>query len=144
MRRSLLPLLLLVLSGPAAASLDDPQLAQLVIHERFTIRVPRLSPTPAPLPAPVRWREKKGPQCVVVARMAGAMITSPREVDLVMVGGDRVRAVLDGACQPLDFYSGFYFRTNGDGMACAGRDTIRVRSGGSCDIARFRALVPRK
>ena len=150
MIRSLLPALLLApilpaAAGPAAA--DDVQLAQLTIRERIVIRVPRLSPDPVAAPAPptpIRWRESKGPACVPLARMAGAMIASPRQVDLVLLGNQRVRAVLDGACQPLDFYSGFYIRPNADGMACAGRDSIRVRSGASCDIARFRTLSPRK
>ena len=144
MHRALLPLLPLLLSGSAVALGEDVQVAQLWIRERLTIRVPRLSPPPAPLPAPVRWREKKGPDCVPVARMAGAMIAAPRLVDLVLIGGDRVRAVLDGACQPLDYYSGFYIRPNTDGLACAGRDSIRVRSGAACGIARFRTLKPGK
>ncbi len=146
MRRFLLPALLIALLAPAVATLADAQVTRIIIRERMVIRLPRLSPDPvvAPMPAPIRWREKKGPACVPVGRMAGAMIVSPRQVDLVLIGGQRVRAVLDGACQPLDFYSGFYIRPNSDGLACAGRDTIRIRSGASCDIAKFRTLVARK
>lgn len=163
MARSALPVLLLALAAPAAAALDGGRadaeeadagqaVAQLTFHEHIVIRLPRLS-RPAPVPVgsladtpapPIRWREKKGPKCVPVASMAGAMISSPTHVDLVMVGGQRLRVKLDGACEPLDFYSGFYLKANADGLACAGRDTIRVRSGAACDIDSFKKLIPAK
>jgi hypothetical protein len=72
--------------------------------------------------------------------MAGAAIGAVNVVDLVLQGGSRVRAQLDGDCAPLDFYSGFYLKGSPDGMVCAGRDSIQVRSGASCAIKRFRAL----
>ena len=76
--------------------------------------------------------------------MAGAAINAPTLVDLVLTGGSRVRAKLDGDCAPLDFYSGFYIRPSADGKVCSGRDSIRVRSGASCTIKQFRALTPKR
>lgn len=148
MARLLSPILLLALSVPAAALAGDQvRLAQLTIRERIIIRVPRMAPpgrTPLPAPTPIQWREKKGPKCIPAQGMAGAMITSPKEVDLVLVGGKRVRAKLDGDCKPLDFYAGFYLRPARDGMICADRDAIKIRSGASCGIDAFKTLVAAK
>ena len=94
-----------------------------------------------PIPVPSHWKEKKGPKCVMATELAGALISRPGSVDLIMRGGDRVRAVLDGDCGPLDYYRGYYLRPASDGMICGGRDVIRVRSGGSCMISKFRRLV---
>ena len=135
---------LLVLAAPTSALVDTGpparmRVAQLTIHERLVIRVPRMTP-----PKPVRWKEKKGPECVAAQSMAGALVNAPRQVDLVLIGGRRVRAKLDGDCKPLDFYSGFYVRPSKDGMICANRDAIRVRSGAACQIDEFKSLQPSK
>lgn len=154
MARPLLPLLLLALAVPAPTAADGQrsraavQVGQVTIRERVIIRVPRMAQS-ATMPAgalpaapkPITYKEKKGPKCIAAASMAGAMITSPKLVDLVLKGGKRVRARLDGECRPLDFYSGFYLRPAADGQICADRDSIRVRSGASCDIDEFRTLI---
>ena len=72
------------------------------------------------------------------------MITNPKEVDLVLTGGKRIRAKLGKDCRPLGFYQGFYLRPTQDGMICADRDAIKVRSGASCPIDDFKLLVPDK
>lgn len=113
-------------------------LAQLTYRQQVIIRIPSHR---AP-PAPVRWREKKGPKCIPADALAGAQI-SPDGVDLLLRGGQRVRARL-GRCPPLDYYSGFYIRPGADGRVCEDRDAIRVRSGGSCEIDDFRSLVPER
>lgn len=147
MRSPLSPLLLLALVAPAAVVANpDVRLTQLIIRERIVIRVPRVvapigrAPLPT-APAPARWREKKGPKCIPAQGMAGMMITGAGQVDLVLNGGKRVRAKLDGACKPLDFYQGFYLRPAADGMICADRDAIKIRSGASCGIDAFKTLV---
>ncbi len=136
----LIPSVLLALVAPAAA-MGQVEVAQLTIRERIVIRVPRMPVQP--VAAPIAWSEKKGPKCLPIASMAGALISSPTQVDLVLKGGQRVRAKLDGDCTPLDFYSGFYIRPTRDGQVCADRDAIRVRSGASCPIDTFKKLVPR-
>ena len=150
MARSLSPLLLLSLAAPAAA-VDETRVTRLTIRERIVIRVPRVAPagtapvgrTPLPASKPLVWRETKGPKCIPAQGMAGAMITAPKQVDLVLMGGKRVRAKLDGDCKPLDFYGGFYLRPSADGMICADRDSIKMRSGASCGIDNFKTLVAR-
>ncbi|MDQ2892802.1 MAG: hypothetical protein M3R64_06910 [Pseudomonadota bacterium] len=130
----------------AQPEIAQPEIAQLTIRERIIIRVPKLrqsmSPGRMPIPVPPGWKEKKGPKCIAAADLAGAMISQPGSVDLVLDGGDRVRAVLDDDCGPLDYYGGYYLRPASDGQICADRDVIRVRSGRSCMIAKFRRLVP--
>lgn len=122
-----------------AGSADDPVLlAQLTVRQQIIIRVPTRQ-RPAP---PMQWQEKNGPKCIPAGGLAGAQI-SREGVDLLLKGGARVRAKLS-RCPPLDYYSGFYIRPGLDGRVCQDRDTIRVRSGGSCEIDRFRLLVPAK
>jgi len=152
-----LPLTLVALAMPAASAMGPgPQpgrgalppmtVSQVTIHERIILRVPRLrAVTPAAratLPVPVVWKEKKGPKCIAVADLGGAMFGQRGAVDFVLTGGRRIRAKIDGSCKPLDFYSGFYLRPAADGMVCADRDSIRMRSGASCGIDTFRKLVP--
>ena len=151
MPKSALPVILIALAVPAAVSADTPdddrgvELAQLTIQQHIIIRVPMAPPPgPAVQTAPTRWKEKKGPRCIPAQGMAGALISGPNQVDLVLIGGRRIRAKLDGECRPLDFYSGFYLRPSGDGMICADRDSIRVRSGAACGIDRFRLLQAAK
>ncbi|MCP3735764.1 hypothetical protein M9979_12855 [Sphingomonas sp. RP10(2022)] len=144
-----IPASLLALAAPAFASLGDGpgqldgvQVAQVTVHERIIIRVPRMGPArAAPIPAPIRWKEKKGPKCIAAADLGGALIAEPGAVDLVLAGGKRLRARLDDDCGPMDFYNGFYLRPAADGQVCADRDVIRMRSGASCGIATFRTLV---
>lgn len=148
-----LPILLLALVAPVVAATGDPvppqdgngvEMAQLTIHEHVVIRVPRMSVARTAVrtqATPMRYKERKGPKCVAAADLGGALILEPGAVDLVMDGGKRLRAQLDKDCGPLDYYGGFYLRPAADGMVCANRDAIRMRSGASCGIARFRTLV---
>jgi hypothetical protein len=115
-------------------------LAQLTIRQQLIIRVPSRVRRPAD---PVLYMEKNGPKCIPASVLAGAQISN-YGVDLLLKGGRRVRAKLADDCPPLDYYSGFYIRQGLDGQVCADRDSIRVRSGGSCEIERFRKLVPLK
>ncbi|SEM82436.1 hypothetical protein SAMN05192583_1374 [Sphingomonas gellani] len=144
----LLPTMLFALAAPAAGQSDGPgevELAQMTIRERIIVRVPRMTARAAPaLPTPMRWKEKGGPKCVVAGDLAGALVTEPDSVDLVLNGGERVRARLDGRCRSLDFYSGFYLKPSADGKVCADRDSLRLRSGASCGIAKFRTLKPER
>ena len=132
-----------------AAGEDAPreigtELAQLTIHERIIVRVPRIGPSVLVAPVVTRWKEKRGPKCLAPGNMAGALVSMPGSIDLVMRGGRRYRAKLDGKCRQLGFYSGFYLNPASDGMICAGRDAIHIRSGASCDIKTFRTLVAKR
>jgi hypothetical protein len=149
----LLPLLMpsdVALQAQVARTPAPGSRAMIRIERRVVVRVPRMSLAPglaapasaaAPLP-PVSWKERQAEQCVPVAALAGASITRPDSVDLVLSGGRRMRARLGDDCPALGFYSGFYIRPPADGQICAKRDSIRSRSGGECRIAGLRALIP--
>ena len=150
-----IPATLLALAGPAAAAvLRDPpvrpaqarvQVIQMSIHERVIIRVPRMSRMPMQtIDRTTEWKEHKGPKCIAVAEIAGAMLNKDGAVDLLMADQTRLRARLDGDCMPLDYYSGFYLKPGPDGMICKERDAIRMRSGARCEIDGFRSLRPKK
>jgi hypothetical protein len=124
---------------------DGVDVAQATFRERIIIRIPnvlmrRARPDPT---QPVRWAEKKGPKCIAVDQLAGAAVGGDT-VDLMLRGGNRVRARLDGDCPALDFYAGFYLKPSADGLVCAGRDSIRSRSGDSCTISGFKTLVAKR
>ncbi len=137
-------LLALLLAVPGAAVAADPADIELAfvdvtIRQRLIVRVPIPRPAPAP---PTRWRERRGERCIDLDRVGGASISSPDSVDIILRGGARIRAELESECPALDFYSGFYLVPTADGRICADRDSIHARSGGECQIERFRRLVP--
>ncbi len=150
-----IPATLLALAGyaTAASARDAParavqtrvQIAQISIHERIIIRVPRMSRLSKRTASPsTEWKEHKGPKCIAVAEIAGAMLNKDGALDLLMADQTRLRARLDGDCQPLDYYSGFYLRPGPDGMVCKDRDAIRMRSGARCEIDGFKSLRAKK
>jgi len=131
-----------------AGQVTGIELAQVTIRGRIVIRVPsRLrdaAPSPQLAPAPpIKWAEKKGPKCIAADQLSGAIVAGDY-VDLVLRGGDRVRAELDGDCSGLGYYGGFYVKPSADGQVCAGRDSIRTRSGDQCTIRKFKKLVAKK
>lgn len=138
---ALITLLSLVpaLFGMAAQSQSQASegVRRLVIHDEVIISIP-VRPRPS---RRIEWTEQKGPKCVAVDRIAGAMWSGPSSIDFVLRDRTRVRAVMDNECPALDFYRGFYLQPD-DARVCAKRETIRVRSGASCRIEKFRALVP--
>lgn len=151
MRRPPIPALLLALATPVLLAADlgtddgiGGQVTTMTFHERIIIRVPRLAGPPPPQAQPMTWKEHRGPKCIVAADLAGALVSEPGMVDLVLKGNRRVRARLDDRCEPLDFYNGFYVKPSADGRICADRDSIRARSGLSCQIDAFRLLKPVK
>ena len=115
------------------------QYAQLIIRERVVIRVPARPPTVTP--ARIKWKEKRGPRCVPMASVGGAAVIERDSVDLMLKGGQRVRARFESSCPALDYYSGFYIVPSADARICADRDSIHTRAGGECQITRFRKLV---
>lgn len=143
MPHAALPLALLALAVPAFAHVGESwEATQVIVRQRAIVRVPRMAP-PAP-PKPIRWVEKKGPRCVPVGELAGALVTERNRLDLVLRGGTRVRAQLEDDCHGLDFYRGFYLKPAADGMVCADRDVVRSRSGAKCPIDGFRRLEPKR
>ncbi len=122
------------------------EVADLSIWQSIIVHVPgrraRHPAAPEQAPAAPAFSEHKGPKCIDAATIGGAAVSAPDSVDLILRGGKRVRAKLEEECPALDYYSGFYFQAPGDGKLCADRDSIHTRSGGDCEIDKFRALTP--
>lgn len=116
---------------------DRVRYAQLTIRQQVIIRVP----TRPVVPVPMKWKEKDGPKCISAGLLAGAQVAK-EGIDLILRTGERFRAKSNRSCMALDYYSGFYMRPGIDGLICEDRDTIRVRSGGSCEIDKLKTLVP--
>jgi len=132
-----IPMLLGLLAVQPAAM--QQSVTRLVVQDEVILRIP-VEPRP---PAPsIRWIERKGPKCVPVSAIKGALLSGPEQVDFLFGNRTRVRAEFDEDCLGLDFYTGFYLQVDGDRL-CAGRDAIHSRMGGSCTIERFKKLVPK-
>lgn len=134
-----MPLLTIALAVAAAGAAGEVRIARLTIRERVIIRV---DAGPPPPPRRTEWRERHGPRCVPKDAIVGAAVIAPNGVDFVLRGGRRLRARFAASCPALDYYGGFYIIPPADGQVCAGRDAIRDRAGGDCEIDRFRRLVP--
>jgi hypothetical protein len=132
-------------SSPAApglaSELDGSEWAQVTIRQTVVIRVPSATPAPQ-IERGIQWKEQKGPKCVSMNGLGGFAITTPDSIDLIVKGGARYRARLERGCPSVAFYSGFYIRPPADGRICVGRDMVHSRTGGECEIEKFRTLVP--
>ena len=128
-------LLGLVAAQPAAM---QESVTRLIVQDEVILRIPI---APRPQGPAVRWTERKGPKCIPIGPIRGAMLSGPEQVDFIFRNRARVRAQFDENCPALDFYAGFYLQPNGEQL-CAGRDAIHSRMGGSCTIERFKMLVP--
>ena len=128
------------LIGLAAAQRGEaPALRQIAVQDELVTRVP-VRPRLAP-PA-IDWQERKGPKCVPLAEIRAAMLSGAEQVDFMLTDRRRVRAQLSEGCEALDFYGGFYLKTEDDRI-CADRDFVHSRMGGRCEIDRFRSLEPK-
>ena len=137
---SVLALLSLVLglSGSQAGEVR-PTVGRLIGERDVILRVPVRPRVGRPS---VEWVEGDDFRCVKTGAIRGAVLSGSDHVDLLLPGRQRVRASFDGNCPALDFYAGFYLKSDDD-RVCARRDSVHSRMGGSCRIEEFRRLVPR-
>lgn len=133
---NLLPLLV----GLFAWQPGDSNVTRLVVQDEVILRVPVQA---HPIAPQFEWIEKKGPKCIPAGAIRRGMLSGPEQVDIILSGGGRVRAQFDEDCQGLDFYGGFYLQYGRDQQICAHRDAVMSRIGGSCEIDRFRLLIPK-
>ena len=134
---SFIPLLLSLAAMQPAAM--QQAVTRVVIQDEVIMRVPV---EPRPMGPRFEWIERKGPKCVPISAIRGALLSGPGQVDFVYCHRTRVRAELDEDCPALDFYGGFYLQQQDDRL-CARRDAIHSRMGGSCMIERFKLLEPK-
>lgn len=141
-----LPLLLLLAAIAPSALPVQGGFGQVTIRERVIVRVPRMERSEAVgfTAAPIRWVEKKKLKCVPLRSIIGASVMDTDHLDFIVDTVGRVRAKFENSCGALDFYKGFYMRGTADDQVCAGRDSIRSRSGEECRIRSLRMLVARR
>jgi hypothetical protein len=120
-------------------AMPAPEGRVLLAQNEVVMRI-QLRPRHVPM---LDWSERKGPKCIAVESIRGAMVSGRDGVDFLLPHRKRVRAKLADDCPALDFYDGFYVSPEEDERICARRDSIRSRVGGSCRIERFRELVPK-
>ena len=131
------PLLLgLFAAQPATV---EQSVTRLIIQDEVILRVPV---QPHPLFPEIEWVERKGPKCIPAAAIQRALLSGSSQVDFIMINRTRIRAQFDEGCPALDFYGGFYLQPE-DERVCAHRDAVHSRMGGSCQIERFKQLVPK-
>ncbi|MES2905197.1 MAG: hypothetical protein V4696_13505 [Pseudomonadota bacterium] len=123
---------------PQASAQVQPPVRMMTVRQETILRVP-VRPNPR---MRLRWEEEKGPKCLPVSAIAGAVLSSPDSIDILLRNRQRMRAKLDNDCDGLDFYGSLYLQTD-DGKFCAKRDSIHSRMGRTCRIQKFRTLVPK-
>jgi hypothetical protein len=87
-----------------------------------------------------RFEERRLGECIPINMIAGV---APQENRLLLFMRDRriLSARLERACNPEDFYAGFYIERQ-DGRLCERRDRLQSRAGASCRVTRLNRLVP--
>lgn len=142
MSPSLTLYLLPALAGMLAAEPggNGGAVTRLVGQDEVIWRVPV---APRPMQQRISWIErKKGPKCISTRAIRRAMLSGPGTVDFILADRTRIRAKFDSDCPALDYYGGLYLEPE-DALLCARRDTINSRMGGSCEIKRFKLLMPK-
>ena len=86
-----------------------------------------------------RFEEVRLRECVPINMIAAV---APQENRLLLFMRDRkiLSVALERACNPEDFYSGFYVERQ-DGQLCERRDRLQSRAGASCRVTRLNQLV---
>ena len=130
-----LPYLFALFGAEAPATVA---VSRVVVRDEIILRIPVIRPR---VESPVLWVEKKGPRCIRSDEVRAASLTNEGSIDFLMRNRRRIRAKMGNECPTLDFYGGFYLQPEDDRI-CAGREEIRNRIGGSCQIERFRTMVP--
>ena len=125
----------------AGAGIADAQ--RITITRQRDVRVPLQPLRSLPMPRPVPgWKEGRGPRCIDRDQIVAASIIELKSVDFILRDRTRHRARLENDCPALDYYQGFYLKPTADGKICQDRDAVHARSGGACEIDRFRKLTP--
>lgn len=125
---------LLLTAALASAAAEPPKVRKVPVQPPSADRIPLRSLT-------ALFTKKSRRACIDSERIAGAIVTSDRTIDLLFIGGDRWRMGFRADCSALSYYQGFYYRQTQAGRLCAGRDAVMARSGAECPIA---SLAPIK
>ena len=88
-----------------------------------------------------RYKEKKLGRCVAIDDIIGIAPTQSNRLLLFMRDHRLLSVALERICDADAFYLGAYVERNTDGRLCTGRDTLRARTGASCQVSRINRLV---
>lgn len=136
---SILPIALAALAALGMGTAAAQTVGSVRVQARSVVRI---APPRFPRePGEAKWKERKAAKCQPLRSVAAALGTGDRHMDVLLRDGTRMRARFAKGCRGQDFYAGFYAEPAADGLLCAGRDTVRARSGMSCRIERFRRLA---
>ena len=127
------------------------EFGQVRIEQRVIVRISPSSPAAreqmmADLrrrsPSPTSYEEEKLKGCIAISGIIGVE-PAPAQNRLLLFMRDRriLSAALERACNPRDYYSGFYIERSEDGQLCAKRDLLQSRAGASCKVAQLNRLV---
>ena len=127
------------------------EFGQVRIEQRVIIRISPSSPAAREQmmanlrrqgASPTNYEEEKLDGCIAIAGIAGVQ-PAPQQNRLLLFMRDRriLSAALERACNPRDYYSGFYIERSEDGQLCARRDLLQSRAGASCKVAQLNRLV---
>jgi hypothetical protein len=127
-----------------------PLLGQVRIEQRVIVRIApssraareQMMADVRPDSSAVSYREERLRGCVAISDIAGVQ-PAPAQNRLLLFMRDRrvLSAALERACNPREYYSGFYVERSEDGQICANRDLLQSRAGASCRVAELNRLV---
>lgn len=127
-----------------------PRLGQVRIEQRVVVRIApssraareQMMADVRPGSSAVSYREERLSGCVAISEIAGVQ-PAPAQNRLLLLMRDRriLSAALERACNPREYYSGFYVERSEDGQICANRDLLQSRAGASCRVAELNRLV---
>ena len=123
----------------------EPIENQVRIEERVIIRIAPSTPQRAERSLSElnrrsdRFEEVRLSGCVPINAIAAV---APQEHRLLLFMRDRsiLSVALEKACNPDDFYLGFYIEQR-DGRLCERRDRLQSRAGASCRVTRLNRLI---
>ena len=122
---------------------------QVHIEQRVIIRI---APGPPPgreemfarpprAAKPARFKEKKLKGCIPIEEIVASQPSDDNRLLLYMRDHRVLSAALERACDPADYYLGFYIERNDDGMLCSKRDKLHARTGATCQVAQLSRIV---
>lgn len=121
----------------SSSAANRPMVRRVIIRNQLVLKIP-LQPRQSKIS---QYRLLDEPRCLSTRAITGARMSGQRSIDFLIMGDRHLRAHMSQDCKSLDFYGGFYLQPR-DEKVCAGRDTIRTRMGGNCNIERFQLLQP--
>ena len=127
----------------------ERRMQQVRIQQRVVVRVsPRRTQSSETVrqelrnERPIRVSLQPMGSCLALGDVAAVQVSrEPSRLLLYMRDRGIVAATLEKACRARSFYSGFYVEKQDDGQLCVARDTLRSRSGASCEVTALHRLV---